>query len=66
MANMFEDTRPRLGDDLSQTLAKICQILTTGPVGPTSPLPYTSTAPSTGDEIGDYARKINQYLHVNG
>ncbi len=63
---MFDNTMPREGDELLHTLQKICQICTTGAVGPITPVMYDNTSPVQGDEILDSAKKINQILHVNG
>lgn len=63
---MYSNTMPGRGDELGDSLRKICQILTTGAVGLTTPVPYANPNPVMGDEILDLAKKINQVLHVNG
>lgn len=62
---MYSSTMPVAGD-IADNLRKICQILTTGAVGPVTPVPYPDTNPSSGDEWGDSIGKICQILHVNG
>ena len=62
---MYTSTMPVAGD-IVDNLRKINQILTTGAVGPTTPVPYPDTNPSQGDELGDSIGKICQIMHVNG